>query len=326
MQMYKFEFNQDLIRHLALHRGDGLTTVFQVFSFMGEIEGYLLVITALFVAYDKRLALQSALVVLGAMIANHLAKIIIQNPRPFVVDGDYREHWAVSARNAAELAAEFSTPSGHAMAGAAFYGFLFLRIPSLPFRIGLVVAIIMVGASRPLIGVHYVEDIVLGWVLGAGIALLAHRSLDRTLRAWSELSAAWRLLVVTALSATVWVVTLQALGRPLSQLPTAFVAYLGLLTGLLLTIPIEERRLAFEPQGASARVITMRFAVMIALLFGALALLDWLFAFVAAENSAMGFCPRFLRYAIVGVAGGLATPWLFFRLGLALRPEKFQPV
>lgn len=319
--MFEFAFNQDLVRYLAEHRSTGWTMFFQFFSFMGEIEGYLLVISVLLVAYDKRLALQAAVVVLCAMIANHLAKIAIQNPRPFMVDGDYAQHWAVSARNAAELAAEFSTPSGHAMAGAAFYGFLLLRIPNLPLRITLLLTILLLGISRPVIGVHFAEDIVLGWILGARIALLAHRCLAQMLRAWGSLGAPWRLCSVTALCALVWIATILALNRPLADLPTAFVAYLGFLAGLLLAIPVEGRRPNFVSQGASAQTIAIRLAVMLALMLSVLLLLEAFFSLAAAETSAIGFGLRFLRYAITGAVGALATPWIFTRLGLGPPPN-----
>jgi membrane-associated phospholipid phosphatase len=315
--MGDLHFNQDLIRFLAEHRSGALTAFFQFFSFMGEIEGYLMVFALVFVAYDKRLALQAGVVVLAAMTANHLLKIVIQNPRPFVLDGDYAHYWAVSARNAAELSAEYSTPSGHAMAGAAFYGFLLLRIQNIWIRFALVVTIILLGVSRPIVGVHYAEDIALGWVLGATIALAAHLWLDCGLKTWDRFQSACRILLVLAFSGLVWIATVQALGRPLAEMPTAFVAYLGFLSGVLLAIPIEHHRLDFNPKGASPFVIAARFVVMAALLVGALALLDWLFAFAAEEASPLGFLLRFLRYAIVGGLGVIATPWLFARLRLA---------
>ncbi len=150
--MIGLSFNQELITYLAENRSDVVTEVFQFFSFMGEIEGYLLLVTLVFVAFSKRLAIQSSIVVLVAMTANHLIKIFVKNPRPFVSDGTHFDDWAVSAKNAAELAAEYSTPSGHAMAAAAFYGYLFFRTENKIVRSVLVLAIILVGTSRPIIG------------------------------------------------------------------------------------------------------------------------------------------------------------------------------
>src|SRR5688572_9814270 len=149
--MAPLSFNRDLVAALAAPSDSATRTFFQFCSYMGEIEGYLIVIALLYAAYDKRLAVQAASVVVGAMIVNHVLKILIKNPRPFVVDGTFHDNWAVSAANAAELAAEYSTPSGHAMAAAAVYGFLFFRIRTGWVRAALASAVILTGVSRPVI-------------------------------------------------------------------------------------------------------------------------------------------------------------------------------
>jgi membrane-associated phospholipid phosphatase len=61
---------------------------------------------------------------------------------------------------------EFSTPSGHATAAAAFYTYLYGKVCSRAVRIVAVAAILIIGISRPYLGVHYFEDVFLGWALG----------------------------------------------------------------------------------------------------------------------------------------------------------------
>ena len=117
------DFNQAWLATIADHRPELVTKVFQAITFMGGVEGYLIVIAWIYCFISKRLAVSASIIVLVSMILNHLLKTFIQNPRPFVVDGTYLDYWAVSPMRAAELVAEFSTPSGHAMAAAAFYGF-----------------------------------------------------------------------------------------------------------------------------------------------------------------------------------------------------------
>ena len=58
-----------------------MTWLFQFFTFLGEIEGYVLVISLIFVAYDKKLAFRLSVMALVAMSLNFLLKTVIANPR-----------------------------------------------------------------------------------------------------------------------------------------------------------------------------------------------------------------------------------------------------
>jgi PAP2 superfamily protein len=87
---------------------------------LGESQQYILVVTLIYVMLDKTTAVRLATVVLLTMCFNHVLKIIIKEPRPFIREGTYLQKWAVSAANAKELATEHSTPSGHAMGDSAF--------------------------------------------------------------------------------------------------------------------------------------------------------------------------------------------------------------
>ena len=132
--MEELPFNIDLIRFLADSRTEFLTRLNQFFTFLGEVEGFVLVVALIYVAFDKKLAYRLSVLTLVTMSLNHLLKTIIMNPRPFITEGTYAERWAVSPGKAAELATEYSTPSGHAMAGAAFYSYLFASVRNTWFR------------------------------------------------------------------------------------------------------------------------------------------------------------------------------------------------
>lgn len=314
--MDSLSFNQNLVSYLAEHRNPVATAVFQVFSYLGEIEGYLLVTALLYAAYDKRLAVQSAIVVLIAMIVNHVLKILIKNPRPFVLDQTYLDNWAVSSSNAGELAAEYSTPSGHAMAATAIYGFLFLRIRNSYVRAVLVSACILTGVSRPIIGVHFAEDILIGWCVGLALAFSAHRFADKIWTEWLRSSFAAQFGVVVGLCSLVWAATLLLDARPLTEQPTAFVSYLGLLAGVLLAAPAEARHVDYHVEGGLGRQTLARFALMLGLLVASLAFFDLLFGMIAPDGTLLGFGLRFLRYSLIGAVGVLLAAWLFVRLRL----------
>jgi len=141
-------FDLELIQFLADGRNGLLTAFFLFWSFLGETEGYVLILVGIYVLYDKALAYRLSAVVLLAMCLNHALKTFIRNPRPFIDEGTWAEKWAVPAGNARELATEYSTPSGHAMSGSAFYMYLFASVKQRGVRIIAVLAIRSAAARR----------------------------------------------------------------------------------------------------------------------------------------------------------------------------------
>jgi hypothetical protein len=85
--MAPLPFSIALIRFLAAHRTAFLTKVFLFSTFAGTVEGYILIITAIYVMYDKSLAVRLSVLLLLTMSLNHVLKIIIKNPRPFIREG-----------------------------------------------------------------------------------------------------------------------------------------------------------------------------------------------------------------------------------------------
>jgi membrane-associated phospholipid phosphatase len=147
----------------------GVTLTAAVVTMLGG--GFLLVPAALagaaYLAWQKRLRAGMALlaVTLGGRLAIELAKLIIDRPRPVV--GPYPVYVTST-----------SFPSGHA--GNAMITYLALALFLAPVqrrpRVLLValIASLVVGATRPLLGVHWPTDVVGGWAFGALWVLAAY--------------------------------------------------------------------------------------------------------------------------------------------------------
>jgi membrane-associated phospholipid phosphatase len=317
--MHDLGFDLPLIQYLFEHRTPALTALFQAITFLGDIDGYILVIALLFAAFDKRLAFRLAVLVLLTMSLNHLLKTLIANPRPFIVEGTWLQKWAVSPRMAELLAGEFSTPSGHAMAGASFYGYLFARVQNRWVKAGAAAAILLLGLSRPYLGVHYFEDILLGWALGILAALAAVRYGERVARAWNRRPLSQQMLIVLASSLAVLLVTHPIYASSPYGPPLPIVSYLGFLSGILLAYPLEAKWIDFDPRRGAPLLKLIRFALGAGLVIGTLSLLDAVFEPIASDTSLLGMLLRYVRYAMAGIAGLLLAPLLFVRGGLAAR-------
>ncbi len=315
--MLELPFNLNLIQFLFENRTPPATALFQLFTFIGEIEGYVLVVVFVYVTYDKKLAFRLAVLALVTMSMNHLLKTLIANPRPFVGEGSYAEKWAVSEAKVEELAAEYSTPSGHAMAGSCFYSYLCASVTSRYVRIGAIGTILLVGLSRPYLGVHYLEDVLIGWALGIPIALFAVRFGEVIGAVWNERSLTQQVLLVVAASIVISLGTSPLYQASTHGQPLPFVSYLGLLSGIIFAYPLEARWVAFDPQSSTFFYKVLRVAIAVGLVIGTLVLLDRLFEILGSDASLLGNILRYIRYAVAGIVGVLLAPFLFVRMGLA---------
>lgn len=108
----------------------------------------------------RRLALWVAVTMAGAALFDKTLKAVVGRARPHFEDP-------------MSLAPGYSFPSGHALASIVGCGLLLLvLLPFLPRRArplaGILALVIpaLVGFSRVGLGVHYVSDVVAGWVFG----------------------------------------------------------------------------------------------------------------------------------------------------------------
>lgn len=137
---------------------------FKVFTHIGSFYtlaamAIVAIILIWFVKKDKRLALFYGISFAKVCIANFILKQIVRRIRP--------EHLMIIEETG------FSFPSGHAMMTFAFFfllaHFLWITIKNKPLKISLVVVcailIEMVSFSRIYLGVHYLSDILAGWLI-----------------------------------------------------------------------------------------------------------------------------------------------------------------
>jgi membrane-associated phospholipid phosphatase len=315
--MAHWTFDMPVMQFLADHRTFLLTKFFLLATFVGEAEGYILVITLIYVMFDKTLAVRLSVLVLLTMCLNHVLKIIIKNPRPFIREGTYLKKWAVSTNNAKELATEYSTPSGHAMGGSSFYTYLYASVENRFVRVLAVVAILLTGLSRPYLGVHYPGDVLIGWAIGILVALIGIKFADRISDGWNKLSYGRRAAIAVGASLILWLATIAINGWRIDSQPRAFLGYAGFLTGIVLGRPIELSVVDFDPRSSKPLAKILRFAISVGMALVSLIVLEVLFRRIAIDYSVLGYLLQYVRYTIAGVVSIFVAPLIFTKLGLA---------
>ena len=320
--MAPLPFNLGLVQLLADHRNVFLTKLALVAAFMGSVEGYILLILLFYVAWNKRLAVRATVVLLAALSLSDLLKMLLHNPRPFVAQGTYLKNWAVPPFNARSLAMQFSTPSGHATGASSFYAYLFGVVHSRAVRMLAVAAIILIGVSRPYLGVHYCEDVLLGWALGLAVALLSLRYTDAVAAAWSRLSYALQVALVVTVCLALWLLAVLLNGDSTAGQPHTCLEYGGFLTGMVLACPLELRIVNFDPRSSTALVKILRYMLSLVLVVFTLLILYKAFDLLADRSSLLWNLLEYLRFTAIGFVAFFLAPLLFTRMGWAERANK----
>lgn len=315
--MVPLPFNLGLVQLLADHRNAFLTDIALAADSLGGVLGYILLSTLIYVAWSKRLAIRLSVVVLTALSLNDLLKMLLHNPRPFVAQGTYLTKWAVPAKNARELATQFSTPSGHASSAAAYYSYLFGFVRNRVVRVVAVAMILLIGISRPYLGVHYFEDVLLGWIFGLAVALFSLRYAEAIAVAWNRLSYALQVAVVMPATFMLWLLAFLLNGDRAAGLPYACVCYGGFLTGIVLARPLELKIVNFDPRSSSIPVKALRYLLSIFTLLLTLIVLNVIFSMIAVRFSLLWNLLEYLRFAAASFAAFFLTPLLFTKIGWA---------
>ncbi len=315
--MIHLHFHLALVQFLADHRNVYLTHFFHAASFFGSANFYVLFTILLYVMWDKRLAVRLTVVVLLTMAFNDLLKILIKNPRPFVADGTYKQKWAASPSEAKTLVLEYSTPSGHAMGSAAFYSYLIAFTRNRFVRLGLVLLIVLIGVSRPYLGVHYVEDVLLGWAIGLLFGFVASRYTGTLAHLWSKVPHGLQIAITVAGSAAIWLLIFALNGWQIDNQVRELTGNFGWLTGIVIACPLELRVVNFDPRSGGPAAKLLRYILAIAIMLAVVLVFNAAFAPFAGNASIIGSALDYLRLAAASFAGMFFAPFIFCKLNLA---------
>ncbi len=288
---------------------EALNSISKFFTFLGYEEFYLLLLPFVYWCIDRSIGIRLGAIALSSAWLNGLVKHLFTIPRP----ADPRIQIPLPETSP-------SFPSGHSQNAIANWGYLAIRFRSRLMGAVALIAILGISVSRIILGVHFPQDVIGGWLIG--LTLLA-------IWVWAEpgvlgwIAARPRTLqLALAVGVPLLLVFLHpadAAGRyPAEGSVVPMSTFLGLGVGVIM----ERTRVRFGVKGSWGRR-ALRFGVGLILVAAAYALPKLLLP----EELSYGWetMARIVRYGLLGWVVAFACPWLFVRLGLARREEEPHP-
>jgi membrane-associated phospholipid phosphatase len=294
------------------HSTPWLTDVAKVFTFLGYEEFYLVLLPAVYWCLNRQIG--AALVYFAMLSAwvNDTIKYIFRIPRPAGPGIQVPQGFEETSP---------SFPSGHAQNAVANWGYLAYRVHNWAFRILAVVIILGIGLSRIVLGVHFPEDVIGGWLIGL-VLLVIYAWAEPAVSRWviqQRLALQFALAVIVPVG-LIFLHPADNQGLyPAERSITPMSALIGVGVGLIM----ERAWLRFQVRGPWwQRGLRLAVGLVVVVIFyGVPKLLE-------PQNLVYGLeaLLRFGRYALVGWVAAFLCPWLFVKLRLAGQEVTAPPV
>lgn len=322
-------WNIDLTITLFLQSlGGWLSAPMKLFSFFGQEQFFLLVIPAIYWCLDSGFGFRIGAMLLISGGLNSYLKVLFHSPRPY---------WFSTRVHAYSIETSYGLPSGHAQIASSIWGLMAALLRRRGAWITALVFIFLIGLSRIYLGVHFTEDVLLGWLIGA-LLVIAFLRFERPVYRWlmSKTPTVWIVLgflsslaliglqiVFTALTSTFSIPPAWAQNALVADANTPIdpLAISGMLTnaglwfGLAVGATWLWARGGYCAKGTPSQLGT-RFALGLA---GVLVLYAGLKLIFPSTEDWLGYGLRYLRYALIGIWVSGGAPLLFIRLGIATR-------
>lgn len=310
--------------------GDWLIAPMKFFSFLGSENFFLIILPLVYWCLDSRLGLRIAIIMLTSNGLNNIFKMALYGPRPY---------WVSTSVEGMASETGFGVPSGHSQTAAGVWGIAASGLNRTWAWVAAVTVVLLIGLSRIYLGVHFLHDVLLGWLLG-GLTLWAFIKLwDPIVVRLKKMSMGGQVLLAFAISLAMillaalivylsrdfvipaeWIANATREGgeapNPFSMegMVTSMATLFGLLAGLAWLAP----RGGFQASGPVWKR-ALRFVVGlvgIAVFYAGLKLV-----FPDGEDF-VALVFRFVRYTLVGAWTSAGAPWVFSKLKLSNTPNR----
>ena len=292
---------------------------------LGNVEFYLLIMPLLYWCIDISLGIRMGILLLVSGGLNALLKLGFQTPRPF---------WVTNKVQGLSEGISFGFPSGHAQNAASMWGLLGITLKKRWDQVLVFILILLIGLSRIILGVHFLHDILIGWLVGA-LLVWAFVRLESRIIAWYKRSSLGKQIGMLVLITSLFILPALLLSPPINfpQLPQIWLdiamvelnpySYEDILTsagaffGLGLGIIFLDIFGMFTIKGKIWQLI-LRYIIGLS---GVLILYIGLGSIFPDDVSAAAYMLRFVRYTLIGLWIAYGAPIVFTWLKLTTIKE-----
>jgi len=305
--------------------GNWLEMPMQAFTFLGSELFFLLIMPALYWSIDPVIGFRAGMMLVISGGLNSALKIFFHTPRPY---------WVDSRVKAFSSETSFGMPSGHSQNSASIWGMVAESVHKRSAIVIGIIVVFLIGLSRIYLGVHFLHDVLTGWLIGTLIILL-YLKMEKSIARWLNnkglgfqvlmaflFSAFFILLGWLAQSASrgwtlpgEWISNALSAGAdepdPLNlegMITIAGVAF-GFLTGFALW---REKYGVYTIKCSQGKRL-LRYGVG---LVGIFILYFGLKVVFPEEPLVLGMVLRYFRYTLIGLWVTFFAPWFFKRLKL----------
>jgi glycerophosphoryl diester phosphodiesterase len=275
----------------------------KIFSFISSLGGDFAIIGIFglfFFAYDKQFSRRLMINFLFYFYTCNFLKSLFQDPRPATnfIDGE-------------PIESSYGFPSGHAQGAIQFYGYIYLEFKERKrkwfIQIWSLFCMIMIPISRMVVGVHDLQDVFGGVVIGLILLAVFILSEPSVMPKVEKMGLKSQLIFGIFFSIVLWVSMLLLFFDDAIQ----FAIPGGAMLGAVIGFPLEEHYIHYEPRQLKG---IQRFLIpIIGLVITFVSyLVIGLFFDVFPEN--IYFITRFLRYCLVSIVVTLLCPWIFTKI------------
>lgn len=143
--------------------GVWLQVIMEFITNLGSEMFFILAMPAIYWCVDAYIGLRVGVMLLLSGALNNLFKLLFRTPRPY---------WTDSRVVPVVHESSFGLPSGHSMNSASVWGWMAVEAKKRWATIICLIVIFLIGVSRLVMGVHFLSDVLTGWLFGALLVLI----------------------------------------------------------------------------------------------------------------------------------------------------------
>ncbi|MFX1256932.1 MAG: phosphatase PAP2 family protein [Promethearchaeota archaeon] len=285
--------------------------IFKIITFTGEETFFIILIAIFYIIYDKRFAKNLAFSLLFCAYINQFLKDIIRDPRPPTNSDPNAEHGLIETG--------YGFPSAHSQNAVASYGYITYEFKDKSKRyiiaVILSILIFLIAISRLIIGVHDLQDIVGGLLIGIGL-LIAFIHLEPIFsEKINSLNLITKILIILVISVLIFLIGtllfpttgLQLLDNPPLYSDAGLYALVGgIILGLGIGYLLENKYIDYQPSEINNKQKLINLVIGLIILLLAYLGLD----LIISGNVIL----RFIRYALLSFLLSFLVPLIFTKI------------